>query len=96
MATDYDAPRKTDDDTESIQALQERTPEGKRGRGFATQFTFANLVSIIPLVFLSGLADLLGITNVVLITATIVLGTAYYARRRLQAAAASFAVEQDS
>jgi hypothetical protein len=27
MATDYDAPRKTDDDTESIQALQERTPD---------------------------------------------------------------------
>jgi hypothetical protein len=27
MATDYDAPRKTDDDAESIQALQERTPD---------------------------------------------------------------------
>ncbi|MCB0900402.1 MAG: DUF4193 domain-containing protein [Actinobacteria bacterium] len=27
MATDYDAPRKTDEDTESIQALQERTPD---------------------------------------------------------------------
>jgi hypothetical protein len=27
MATDYDAPRKTDDDTESIQALQERVPD---------------------------------------------------------------------
>jgi hypothetical protein len=31
MATDYDAPRKTDDDTESIQALQERTPDKLSG-----------------------------------------------------------------
>ncbi len=27
MATDYDAPRKTDDDTESIEALKERVPD---------------------------------------------------------------------
>lgn len=27
MATDYDAPRKTDEETESIQALQERVPD---------------------------------------------------------------------
>lgn len=27
MATDYDAPRKTDDDTESIEALKERAPD---------------------------------------------------------------------
>jgi hypothetical protein len=27
MATDYDAPRKSEDDTESIQALQERVPD---------------------------------------------------------------------
>ncbi|MCX6023407.1 MAG: MFS transporter [Chloroflexi bacterium] len=75
--------------------LQERTPEDKRGRVFATQFTFANVVSIIPLLFLSGLADLLGITNVVLITATIILGTAYYARRRMQVGA-PYAANQDS
>lgn len=31
MATDYDAPRKTDDDTESIQALQERVPDKMSG-----------------------------------------------------------------
>ena len=31
MATDYDAPRKTDEDTESIQALQERTPDKLSG-----------------------------------------------------------------
>ncbi|NBQ92528.1 MAG: DUF4193 domain-containing protein [Micrococcales bacterium] len=27
MATDYDAPRKNDDDTESIEVLKERVPE---------------------------------------------------------------------
>lgn len=27
MATDYDAPRKADDDTESIEAIKERIPE---------------------------------------------------------------------
>lgn len=27
MATDYDAPRKNDDDTDSIEALKERVPE---------------------------------------------------------------------
>jgi len=27
MATDYDAPRKNDDDTESIEAIKERIPE---------------------------------------------------------------------
>lgn len=31
MATDYDAPRKTDEDTESIQALQERVPDKMSG-----------------------------------------------------------------
>ncbi|MGB3413092.1 MAG: DUF4193 family protein [Microbacteriaceae bacterium] len=29
MATDYDAPRKTDDDTESIEALKERVPDSR-------------------------------------------------------------------
>lgn len=32
MATDYDAPRKTDDDTESLQALQERVPDKLSGQ----------------------------------------------------------------
>ena len=31
MATDYDAPRKTEEDTESIQALQERVPDKLSG-----------------------------------------------------------------
>ena len=31
MATDYDAPRKTDEETDSIQALQERVPDNMSG-----------------------------------------------------------------
>lgn len=31
MATDYDAPRKTDDDAESIEALKERVPDRMSG-----------------------------------------------------------------
>lgn len=31
MATDYDAPRKGDDDTESLEALKERGPEKRSG-----------------------------------------------------------------
>ncbi len=31
MATDYDAPRKTDDDTESLDALKERVPDKNSG-----------------------------------------------------------------
>jgi hypothetical protein len=74
--------------------LQERTPEDKRGRVFATQLTFTNVVAIVPLVFLSGLADLLGITRVILITATIVLAIGLYARRRMQLGA-PVTVEQE-
>ena len=33
MATDYDAPRKTEDDTESIEALKERVPDKMSGVG---------------------------------------------------------------
>ena len=31
MATDYDAPRKNDDDVESIEAIKERTPDKLSG-----------------------------------------------------------------
>src|SRR3954451_6259702 len=33
MATDYDAPRKTEDDSESIEALKERVPDKLSGSG---------------------------------------------------------------
>ncbi|WP_353113562.1 DUF4193 domain-containing protein [Microbacterium sp.] len=33
MATDYDAPRKSEDDSESIEALKERVPDTRSGSG---------------------------------------------------------------
>ena len=33
MATDYDAPRKSEDDSESIEALKERVPSNQSGAG---------------------------------------------------------------
>lgn len=33
MATDYDAPRKSEDDSESIEALKERVPSTQSGSG---------------------------------------------------------------
>ncbi|MDT0157278.1 DUF4193 domain-containing protein [Microbacterium sp. ARD32] len=33
MATDYDAPRKSEDDSESIEALKERVPSTQSGAG---------------------------------------------------------------
>ena len=33
MATDYDAPRKSEDDSESIEALKERVPSSQSGAG---------------------------------------------------------------
>jgi MFS family permease len=41
--------------------IQERVPVAVRGRVFACQFMVGNLVSLGPLVFLAGLADLVGV-----------------------------------
>ena len=39
--------------------IQERAPVAVRGRVFAVQLMLSNLVSIVPLVFLGGVADLI-------------------------------------
>ena len=41
--------------------IQERVPVGVRGRVFAVQLVLSNLISILPLVFLGGVADLVGV-----------------------------------
>jgi MFS family permease len=53
--------------------VQERVPFDLRGRIFATQFAFANAAAVVPLLFLGGLADLVGISQVTLLSATVVL-----------------------
>lgn len=66
--------------------LQERAPADMRGRVFATQLVFGHAASVIPLLFLAGLADTSGNDVVMLIVAAIVVGVAifsHYRTRRL-------------
>jgi len=54
--------------------LQERPPERMRGRVIAAQMTLSNAANTLPLPLAGGLADLIGIRRVLLLTALIVLG----------------------
>ena len=53
--------------------IQERVPVGVRGRVFAVQFMLSNLVSLGPLVFLAGLADLIGVGRTLVLLGLVVL-----------------------
>jgi MFS family permease len=53
--------------------IQERAPVSIRGRVFSIQFMLSNVLSIVPLVFLGGLADLIGVARTL-----IVLGVALF------------------
>jgi MFS family permease len=53
--------------------LHERAPAEMRGRVFASQLVLANLVSIGPLVLIGGVADLYGVSPVLLSIAIVVL-----------------------
>ncbi|MBI2885840.1 MAG: MFS transporter [Chloroflexi bacterium] len=53
--------------------VQERVPFDLRGRIFAAQLAFANTAAVLPLLFFGSLADLVGISEVTLFSATIVL-----------------------
>lgn len=67
--------------------VQERTPFDLRGRVFATQLAFANTAAVFPLMFLGSLADIIGINQVSLVTATVVLGAGVFSAlqtRRVQ------------
>ncbi len=65
--------------------LHERTPVEMRGRVFASQMVLANGVALIPLVVAGGIADLYGVSQVVLaMSMFLVLGAAFslYLERR--------------
>ncbi|MGE5618591.1 MAG: MFS transporter [Sphingomonadaceae bacterium] len=51
--------------------LQEQAPVESRGRIFAVQITMGNLASVLPLVFVGGLADLLGVSRVLILLAVV-------------------------
>ena len=63
--------------------LQERAPADARGRVFAVMFTIGNLFSMVPLVLIGGVADLIGVTPVLLLMSLTVLGVAVLSHRRL-------------
>jgi Na+/melibiose symporter-like transporter len=46
--------------------VQERAPHGIRGRVIAAEFLFANVVGLIPMLIVSGLADIIGMPRVLL------------------------------
>jgi MFS family permease len=54
--------------------LQERCPTEFRGRIFAVQFTLSSAVSIIPLLFVGGVADLIGVNKTIAAVAVLILG----------------------
>ena len=53
--------------------IHERAPAEMRGRVFASQLVLANLVSILPLILVGGVADLYGVSPVLLSIAALVL-----------------------
>jgi MFS family permease len=72
-------------------ALQERCPPSFRGRIFAVQFTLSSAVSIIPLLFVGGVADLIGVNKTitavgVLLLLVMVLTNRLLASKRQEAA----------
>jgi MFS family permease len=56
--------------------VQERAPAEIRGRVIAAEFLFANIVGLIPMLVISGLADLVGIPAVLLGLSVVILASA--------------------
>jgi MFS family permease len=61
--------------------LQEQAPIASRGRIFAVQIMLGNVASIIPLVFIGGLADIIGVPQVLALLALSMVGMTYLAFR---------------
>lgn len=61
--------------------LQEHSPESLRGKIFATQLTMGNVASILPILFIGGLADLFGIAEVIILVGVTVLGIGLFTLR---------------
>ncbi len=68
--------------------LHERTPPEMRGRVIASQMVLANGIALIPLVVMGGIADLYGVSTVVLAISAFLVGAGvfslYLERRWLQ------------
>ncbi|MBI2909486.1 MAG: MFS transporter [Chloroflexi bacterium] len=75
--------------------VQEKVPEDMRGRIFATQLVFGSVASILPLVFLGGLADRIGVGLVILILGGVVLGVGVFSIQQARKVARR-AVEEEA
>lgn len=64
----------------ALTMMQERSPKEIIGRVYAAYFTFTNLASILPILFVGFLGDFLGLVPVFFIMGAGVLAIAYYAR----------------
>ncbi len=64
--------------------LQERAPISSRGRIFAVQIMLGNLASLLPLVFVGELADLLGVSRVLIVLAVFMFALGSMAMRAYQ------------
>ncbi|MBI2849341.1 MAG: MFS transporter [Chloroflexi bacterium] len=62
--------------------LQEQAPISMRGKVFATQLTFGNVASILPLLFIGGIADLFGINNIIFLLGCGILAAAIFSLRK--------------
>jgi hypothetical protein len=66
--------------------IQERAPVAVRGRVFAVQLVLSNAFSILPLVFLGGLADIIGVGRTLVLLGLGILAVGLFtvqAHRRL-------------
>jgi MFS family permease len=61
--------------------VQERTPHAIRGRVIAAQFIFINFVGLVPMLAISGMADLIGIPKVMLGLAALTLASSFLSLR---------------
>ncbi len=66
----------------SLTILQENSPREIVGRVFAAYFTFANLVTIFPLIFAGALGDLIGLVPVFILVGLTVSSVGYYGFRK--------------
>ncbi len=61
--------------------LQEKAPVELRGRVFAVQLMLSNLVSIVPLLLLGGLADLIGVDKTLLLMGLLLAAVAWTSKQ---------------
>ncbi len=65
----------------ALTILQEQSPKEIVGRVYAAYFTFANLVSIFPILFAGAMGDIIGLVPTFFLIGLAVIGIGYYCHR---------------